>query len=213
MIIAFDGPAGSGKSTIAKIISEKLGITYLDTGAMYRAVTLYFLENNVDFNDENQVKINLEKIELEFINDKLYLNNKDVSVQIREKNVNDNVSLVSAIRIVREKMVDLQRKMSGKKSVVLDGRDIGTVVFPNADYKFYVTASVDVRARRRYEEELRKGISNLSFDEVKKSMENRDYIDSNREVTPLRKADDAIEIDTSYMSIEEVLEKILSYIK
>lgn len=213
MIIAFDGPAGSGKSTIAKIISEKLGITYLDTGAMYRAVTLYFLENNVDFNDENQVKINLEKIELEFINDKLYLNNKDVSVQIREKNVNDNVSFVSAIRIVREKMVDLQRKMSGKKSVVLDGRDIGTVVFPNADYKFYVTASVDVRARRRYEEELQKGISNLSFDEVKKSMENRDYIDSNREVTPLRKADDAIEIDTSDMSIEEVLEKILSYIK
>ena len=213
MIIAFDGPAGSGKSTIAKIISEKLGITYLDTGAMYRAVTLYFLENNVDFNDENQVKINLEKIELEFINDKLYLNNKDVSVQIREKNVNDNVSFVSAIRIVREKMVDLQRKMSGKKSVVLDGRDIGTVVFPNADYKFYVTASVDVRARRRYEEELQKGISNLSFDEVKKSMENRDYIDSNREVTPLRKADDAIEIDTSDMSIDEVLEKILSYIK
>ena len=213
MIIAFDGPAGSGKSTIAKIISEKLGITYLDTGAMYRAVTLYFLENNVDFNDENQVKINLEKIELEFINDKLYLNNKDVSAQIREKNVNDNVSFVSAIRIVREKMVDLQRKMSGKKSVVLDGRDIGTVVFPNADYKFYVTASVDVRARRRYEEELQKGISNLSLDEVKKSMENRDYIDSNREVTPLRKADDAIEIDTSDMSIEEVLEKILSYIK
>ena len=213
MIIAFDGPAGSGKSTIAKIISEKLGITYLDTGAMYRAVTLYFLKNNVDFNDENQVKINLEKIELEFINDKLYLNNKDVSVQIREKNVNDNVSFVSAIRIVREKMVDLQRKMSGKKSVVLDGRDIGTVVFPNADYKFYITASVDVRARRRYEEELEKGISNLSFDEVKKSMENRDYIDSNREVTPLRKADDAIEIDTSDMSIDEVLEKILSYIK
>ena len=213
MIIAFDGPAGSGKSTIAKIISEKLGITYLDTGAMYRAVTLYFLENNVDFNDENQVKINLEKIELEFINDKLYLNNKDVSVQIREKNVNDNVSFVSSIRIVREKMVDLQRKMSGKKSVVLDGRDIGTVVFPNADYKFYITASVDVRARRRYEEELEKGISNLSFDEVKKSMENRDYIDSNREVTPLRKADDAIEIDTSDMSIDEVLEKILSYIK
>ena len=213
MIIAFDGPAGSGKSTIAKIISEKLGITYLDTGAMYRAVTLYFLENDVDFNDEKQVEINLEKIELEFINDKLYLNNKDVSVQIREKNVNDNVSLVSAIRIVREKMVDLQRKMSGKKSVVLDGRDIGTVVFPNADYKFYVTASVDVRARRRYEEELQKGKTNISFDEVKKSMENRDYIDSNREVTPLKKADDAIEIDTSNMCIEQVLEKILSYIK
>ena len=213
MIIAFDGPAGSGKSTIAKIISEKLGITYLDTGAMYRAVTLYFLENNVDFNDEEQVKINLDKINLEFKNDDLYLNNKDVSVQIREKNINDNVSFVSAIKIVREKMVDLQRKMSGQQSVILDGRDIGTVVFPNADYKFYITASVDVRARRRYEEEMKKGKSDISLDEVKKSIQNRDLIDSTREVTPLKKADDAIEIDTSNMTIEQVLERIISYIK
>ena len=213
MIIAFDGPAGSGKSTIAKIISEKLGITYLDTGAMYRAVTLYFLENGVDFNDEEQVKINLDKINLEFKNDDLYLNNKDVSVQIREKNINDNVSFVSAIKIVREKMVDLQRKMSGQQSVILDGRDIGTVVFPNADYKFYITASVDVRARRRYEEEMKKGKSDISLDEVKKSIQNRDLIDSTREVTPLKKADDAIEIDTSNMTIEQVLERIISYIK
>lgn len=213
MIIAFDGPAGSGKSTIAKIISKKLGITYLDTGAMYRAVTLYFLENGVDFNDEEQVKINLDKINLEFKNDDLYLNNKDVSVQIREKNINDNVSFVSAIKIVREKMVDLQRKMSGQQSVILDGRDIGTVVFPNADYKFYVTASVDVRARRRYEEEIKNGKSDISLDEVKKSIQNRDLIDSTREVTPLRKADDAIEIDTSNMTIEQVLERIISYIK
>ena len=213
MIIAFDGPAGSGKSTIAKIISKKLGITYLDTGAMYRAVTLYFLENGVDFNDEEQVKINLDKINLEFKNDDLYLNNKDVSVQIREKNINDNVSFVSAIKIVREKMVDLQRKMSGQQSVILDGRDIGTVVFPNADYKFYITASVDVRARRRYEEEMKKGKSDISLDEVKKSMQNRDFIDSTREVTPLKKADDAIEIDTSNMTIDQVLEKIISYIK
>ena len=201
MIIAFDGPAGSGKSTIAKIISKKLGITYLDTGAMYRAVTLYFLENGVDFNDEEQVKINLDKINLEFKNDDLYLNNKDVSVQIRE------------IKIVREKMVDLQRKMSGQQSVILDGRDIGTVVFPNADYKFYITASVDVRARRRYEEEMKKGKSDISLDEVKKSIQNRDLIDSTREVTPLKKADDAIEIDTSNMTIEQVLERIISYIK
>ena len=213
MIIAFDGPAGSGKSTIAKIISKKLCITYLDTGAMYRAVTLYFLENGVDFNDEEQVKINLDKINLEFKNDDLYLNNKDVSVQIREKNINDNVSFVSAIKIVREKMVDLQRKMSGQQSVILDGRDIGTVVFPNADYKFYITASVDVRARRRYEEEMKKGKSDISLDEVKKSIQNRDLIDSTREVTPLRKADDAIEIDTSNMTIEQVLERIISYIK
>ena len=155
----------------------------------------------------------MDKINLEFKNDDLYLNNKDVSVQIREKNINDNVSFVSAIKIVREKMVDLQRKMSGQQSVILDGRDIGTVVFPNADYKFYITASVDVRARRRYEEEMKKGKSDISLDEVKKSIQNRDLIDSTREVTPLKKADDAIEIDTSNMTIEQVLERIISYIK
>ena len=213
MIIAFDGPAGSGKSTIAKIISEKLGITYLDTGAMYRAVTLYFLENNVDFSNIDEVEKNLDKIHIDFLNNILFLNNIDVSKQIREKNINDNVSDVSALAIVREKMVDLQRKMSNNKSVILDGRDIGTVVFPNANYKFFLVASVDIRAQRRYKEELEKGNKSANIDDIKKSIENRDYIDSTRTVTPLKKADDAIQIDTSYMNIEEVVESIISYIK
>ena len=211
MIIAFDGPAGSGKSTIAKIISEKLGITYLDTGAMYRAVTLYFLENGVDFNDEEQVKINLDKINLEFKNDDLYLNNKDVSVQIREKNINDNVSFVSAIKIVREKMVDLQRKMSGQQSVILDGRDIGTVVFPNADYKFYVTASPEKRAERRLAELKEKG-SEFTFEEVLKDINDRDSKDMNRALNPLKKADDATEIITDDLDIEGTTQKLMGYI-
>ena len=213
MIIAVDGPAGAGKSTISKLVAKKLGIQYLDTGAMYRAVTLYFLENNVDFSNIDEVEKNLDKIHIDFLNNIPFLNNIDVSKQIREKNVNDNVSAVSALAIVREKMVDLQRKMSNNKSVILDGRDIGTVVFPNANYKFFLVASVDIRAQRRYKEELEKGNKSANIDDIKKSIENRDYIDSNRTVTPLKKADDAIQIDTSYMNIEEVVESIISYIK
>lgn len=213
MIIAVDGPAGAGKSTISKLVAKKLGIQYLDTGAMYRAVTLYFLENNVDFSNIDEVEKNLDKIHIDFLNNIPFLNNIDVSKQIREKNVNDNVSDVSALAIVREKMVDLQRKMSNNKSVILDGRDIGTVVFPNANYKFFLVASVDIRAQRRYKEELEKGNKSANIDDIKKSIENRDYIDSTRTVTPLKKADDAIQIDTSYMNIEEVVESIISYIK
>jgi cytidylate kinase len=213
MIIAVDGPAGAGKSTISKLVAKKLGIQYLDTGAMYRAVTLYFLENNVDFSNIDEVEKNLDKIHIDFLNNILFLNNIDVSKQIREKNINDNVSDVSALAIVREKMVDLQRKMSNNKSVILDGRDIGTVVFPNANYKFFLVASVDIRAQRRYKEELEKGNKSANIDDIKKSIENRDYIDSTRTVTPLKKADDAIQIDTSYMNIEEVVESIISYIK
>lgn len=213
MIIAVDGPAGAGKSTISKLVAKKLGIQYLDTGAMYRAVTLYFLENNVDFSNIDEVENSLDKIHIDFFNNILFLNNIDVSKQIREKNVNDNVSAVSAIAIVREKMVDLQRKMSNNKSVILDGRDIGTVVFPNANYKFFLVASADIRAQRRYKEELEKGNKSANIDDIKKSIENRDYIDSTRTVTPLKKADDAIQIDTSYMNIEEVVESIISYIQ
>ena len=213
MIIAVDGPAGAGKSTISKLVAKKLGIQYLDTGAMYRAVTLYFLENNVDFSNIDEVENSLDKIHIDFLNNILFLNNIDVSKQIREKNVNDNVSAVSAIAIVREKMVDLQRKMSNNKSVILDGRDIGTVVFPNANYKFFLVASADIRAQRRYKEELEKGNKSANIDDIKKSIENRDYIDSTRKVTPLKKADDAIQIDTNYMNIEEVVESIISYIQ
>lgn len=209
MIIAIDGPAGAGKSTISKLVAQKLNIMYIDTGAMYRAVTYYFLENNIDINDENSVISALDNIDIDFDKEKVYLCNVEVTNQIRTKKVNDNVSDVSAIAIVREKMVELQRKMSQKKSVLLDGRDIATVVFPNATYKFFLTASVDVRANRRYLEEISKGNIDANIDEIKKSIENRDYIDSNRKVSPLKKADGAIIIDTSDMNIEQVVNKII----
>ncbi len=212
MIIAIDGPAGAGKSTISKLIANRLGIMYIDTGAMYRAVTYYFLQNDVKFDDKDKIKSSLDKIDIDFDGDKVYLCNRDVTSQIRSKIVNENVSDVSAIDVVREKMVDMQRLMSKKKSVLLDGRDIGTVVFPSADYKFYLTASVDVRAKRRYLEEQNKGNINISIEEIKKSIENRDYIDSNRKISPLKKADDAVEIDTSDMSIDEVVNKVINMV-
>ena len=212
MIIAIDGPAGAGKSTISKLIANRLGIMYIDTGAMYRAVTYYFLQNDVKFDDKDEIKSSLDKIDIDFDGDKVYLCNRDVTSQIRSKIVNENVSDVSAIDVVREKMVDMQRLMSKKKSVLLDGRDIGTVVFPSADYKFYLTASVDVRAKRRYLEEQNKGNINISIEEIKKSIENRDYIDSNRKISPLKKADDAVEIDTSDMSIDEVVNKVINIV-
>ncbi|EHL17204.1 cytidylate kinase [Peptoanaerobacter stomatis] len=212
MIIAIDGPAGAGKSTISKLIANRLGIMYIDTGAMYRAVTYYFLQNDVKFDDKDEIKSSLDKIDIDFDRDKVYLCNQDVTSQIRSKIVNENVSDVSVIDVVREKMVDMQRLMSKKKSVLLDGRDIGTVVFPSADYKFYLTASVDVRAKRRYLEEQNKGNINISIEEIKKSIENRDYIDSNRKISPLKKADDAVEIDTSDMSIDEVVNKVINIV-
>ncbi len=212
MIIAIDGPAGAGKSTISKLIANRLGIMYIDTGAMYRAVTYYFLQNDVKFDEKDEIKSSLDKIDIDFDRDKVYLCNQDVTSQIRSKIVNENVSNVSAIDVVREKMVDMQRLMSKKKSVLLDGRDIGTVVFPSADYKFYLTASVDVRAKRRYLEEQNKGNINISIEEIKKSIENRDFIDSNRKISPLKKADDALEIDTSDMSIDEVVNKVINIV-
>ena len=212
MIIAVDGPAGAGKSTISKLIAQKLNIMYIDTGAMYRAVTYYFLENNIDINDKNSVISSLDNIDIDFDKEKVYLCNIEVTNQIRTKVVNDKVSDVSAIAIVREKMVDMQRKMSQKKSVLLDGRDIATVVFPNANYKFFLTASVDIRAKRRYLEEVSKGNLQADINEIKKSIENRDYIDSNRKISPLKKAYDAIIIDTSDMNIEQVVNKIINII-
>ena len=185
---------------------------YIDTGAMYRAVTYYFLQNDVKFDDKDEIKSSLDKIDIDFDGEKVYLCNQDVTSQIRSKIVNENVSDVSAIDVVREKMVDMQRLMSKKKSVLLDGRDIGAVVFPSADYKFYLTASVDVRAKRRYLEEQNKGNINISIEEIKKSIENRDYIDSNRKISPLKKADDAVEIDTSDMSIDEVVNKVINMV-
>lgn len=203
-IIALDGPSGSGKSTIANLLADKLKISYLNTGSMYRALTLYFLENNIKKSENIDIKI-LKKINIDINEDKVFLNGKDVSQEIRDKEVTENVSWVSSIPVVREYLVEMQRKISKNKSIILDGRDIGTVVFPDAKYKFYLDASSFVRAKRRFEQnEIDK-----SFEEIKKDIEKRDYLDSHREVSPLKKAEDAIEIDSSDLTIDQTIEKIL----
>lgn len=203
-IIALDGPSGSGKSTIANLLANKLKISYLNTGSMYRALTLYFLENNIKKSDNIDIKI-LKKINIDINEDKVFLNGKDVSQEIRDKEVTENVSWVSSIPVVREYLVEMQRKISKNKSIILDGRDIGTVVFPDAKYKFYLDASSFVRAKRRFEQnEIDK-----SFEEIKKDIEKRDYLDSHRKISPLKKAEDAIEIDSSDLTIDQTIEKIL----
>lgn len=204
-IIALDGPSGSGKSTIANILAKKLKISYLNTGSMYRAVTLFFLENNIKKSDKIDIDL-LRKINIDIKGDKVFLNEKDVSDKIRNKEVTENVSWVSSISLVRKYLVDMQRKISQNKSIILDGRDIGTVVFPNAKYKFFLVASSEVRAKRRYEQnEIDK-----SLEEIQKDIEKRDYLDSHREISPLKKAEDAIEIDSSNLTIDETIEEIIN---
>ncbi|PMC82669.1 (d)CMP kinase [Anaerococcus hydrogenalis] len=203
-IIALDGPSGSGKSTIANLLAKKLKISYLNTGSMYRALTLYLLENNIKKSDDFDKNI-LENINIDINKDKVFLNGKDVSKEIRDKEVTENVSWVSSMPEVREYLVEMQRNISNNKSIILDGRDIGTVVFPNAKYKFYLTASSYVRAKRRFDQnEIDK-----SFEEIKEDIEKRDYLDSHREISPLKKADDAIEIDSSDLTIAQTIDKII----
>lgn len=206
-IVAIDGPAGSGKSTIAKKLAEKFELTYLDTGAMYRAITLYVLENKIDYHNMELVKSTLKKLNIKLNKDKCYLNNIDVSEKIREQRVSDKVSEVSSIKEIRHEMVNLQRKMSEETDTILDGRDIGTVVFPNADLKFFLTAAPEERAKRRFQEQKAKGV-NISYEEVLKSINDRDRGDINKEEGALKKAVDAIEIDTTKLNIDEVIEKI-----
>ena len=214
--IALDGPSGSGKSTIAKFLSGKLNILYLDTGAMYRATAVKALKLGIDTFDEEGVKTFIDDIDLKikYFDGKqhTFLDGEDVSEKIREPHVSMAASNISSLRCVRLKMVDMQRKIADEMSCVLDGRDIGSYVLPNADYKFYVTASVEVRTERRFNELIEKGHS-VHFEELKKEIEQRDYNDSHRDFAPLKKAEDAIVIDTSDMTVDEVLAKILSYIK
>lgn len=214
--IALDGPSGSGKSTIAKKLSNKLNILYLDTGAMYRATALKAISLGVDTFDEVGVSQFIDNIDLEikYVNGTQHtmLDGEDVSERIREPHVSMAASNISSLKCVRLKMVEMQRKIAEKMSCVLDGRDIGSYVLPNADYKFYVTASVDVRADRRYKELMLKG-HNVDFKALKEEIEQRDYNDKTREFSPLVKAPDAIEIDTSFMNVEQVVSKVLSYIE
>ena len=206
--IAIDGPAGAGKSTIAKRLAQEIHIDYLDTGAMYRALTYHILQLNVDVEDEETIIKEAEKIDIDFNNNCIYLNGINVDIDIRTQKVSNNVSAVSKFARVRELMVDKQREIANGKSVIMDGRDIGTVVLPKAEYKFYLDASIDIRAQRRYEQLDQ----NMDIEELKRDIANRDKMDQTREVSPLKKAEDAIVIDTSNMTIDEVLQTMKSII-
>lgn len=209
--IAIDGPAGSGKSTVAKAIAKKLNITYMDTGAMYRAVTWFALEEKLDLENSMSLKDAVDRIELEITPMQIFVGGRDVSEAIRMPEISRNVSVVSMDAYVRERMVDLQRKIASGQSVIMDGRDIGTVVLPDASYKFFLVADPKERAMRRLLELEAKGIVS-SLDEMTEEIIRRDKLDSSRDVSPLKKADDAIEIDTTHLTIQGVVDKILSYI-
>ena len=213
MIIAIDGPAGSGKSTTAKLLAEKLGFIYLDTGSMYRAITLFFLENRIDLQSNAHVKNSLEKVELLIRNKdtfEIYLNKKNVTDILRTSKIDDLVSDVSKILDVRKKMVTLQRSFSKNKNIVVEGRDIGSNVFPNADFKFFLIADVMERAKRRFNDQGYKKI--LTISELVEKIKKRDKIDSSRLISPLIKVDDAIEVNTTSLTVEEQVTKIYDII-
>ncbi|MFA4854107.1 MAG: (d)CMP kinase [Candidatus Omnitrophota bacterium] len=217
MIIAVDGPAGAGKSTVAKILAKRLGFLYIDTGSMYRALTLKALENNIPISDEKQINALAAKVKLDLRNNpdgslSVILDGRDVSLDIRQARITRFVSDVAKIKEVREVLVKMQRELGLKGDCVLDGRDIGTVVFPDAQKKFFIDASSGVRVARRFKE--LKGLGqDISLNEVEQDLSNRDKIDSTRQVSPLRKAQDAIYIDTSCLSIEQVVDKMFEFIK
>lgn len=212
MIIAVDGPAGAGKSTISKLIAKKLNINYIDTGAMYRAVTYKCLTEGVDVKNEVAIIEVAKRTDIDFRDNNIYLDSKVVNEEIRTREVSANVSDVAKIKEVRYLMVDVQREIGTRNDVILDGRDIGSYVFPNADYKFFLVATPEERGRRRYKELCEKGFEG-TLEEIIKDIEKRDEIDSNREFAPLKKADDAIEIDTTGLGIDEVVETVVSKIK
>ena len=215
LIVAIDGPAGSGKSTSAKIVAQKLGYLYIDTGAMYRAITLLSIRNKISKDDDVIKLAERAKIKLDFVDGetKVKVNDQDVTGEIRSHEVNSKVSEVSKIEGVRKILVNKQREMSkGNCGIVMEGRDIGTVVFPEADVKIFMTASIEARSERRMKEYLEKG-TDISLEEVKKNLLSRDNIDSHRDVSPLTKADEAVDVDTSKVSIPEQVNIIIEEIK
>lgn len=211
--IAIDGPAGAGKSTIAKMVSKKLNCIYVDTGAMYRAVALFFIKNGIASDDEKRIAKEIENIhvdiQFEAGDQKVLLNGKDVTEEIRAERVGNWASEISKYTVVREYLVKMQREIAAKQDVVMDGRDIGTVVLPQANVKIYLTASSKVRAMRRYNELTQKGVF-CDIHDIEQGIMERDAQDMNREISPLRQAKDAILIDSSNMTIDEVVEKIVS---
>ncbi|MBR3624315.1 MAG: (d)CMP kinase [Selenomonadaceae bacterium] len=211
IVVAIDGPAGAGKSTVSQMAAKKLGFTYIDTGAMYRAVAWKALQKKVEITDEVILSV-LPDIEITLSykdgKTKVFVGEREVTEEIRTPEINKIVSKVAALPKVREKLTELQRKMGEKGNVLMDGRDIGTFVFPNAEVKIFLTASVEERARRRYEELKLKGFD-VDLKEIEKDIEKRDKLDSERETAPLKQAEDAVLLDTTGLSIDEVVEKIV----
>jgi len=216
MIIAIDGPAASGKSTTSRGVATRMGITYLDTGAMYRAITLGLMEHGVSFKDLSAITEFLDTVNIYFggsnSGNNIFLNDKSITNQIRSSTVTEKVSEVSAINVVRDSMVQVQREIADNIDCVLEGRDIGTVVFPNADFKFFLVAGLKIRALRR-QKDLNKIGEKKTIDEIKTDIRLRDELDTNRDNSPLLKAKDAIEIDTGLLTIGEQIDKIVSIIK
>ncbi len=213
MNIAIDGPAGAGKSTIAKLCAKKMNLVYVDTGAMYRAVALYLLESGIDVNDKAAVADKCKGAEVDIKYEdgvqNVYLNGINVTCRLREEAVGNTASVTSAVPEVRAQIFSLQRGLADRGGVIMDGRDIGTVVMPDAEVKIYLTASSEVRATRRVKELQEKG-EPANFEEIKKDIEDRDHRDMTREISPLKQAQDAILVDTSDMTIDEVVDKICS---
>lgn len=209
-VVAIDGPAGSGKSSISNLICEKIGFTHIDTGAMYRAVTLEALKRKIDVENENEYSF-IDEISVIYKDGKVFLNGEDVSGFIRTQEVTNNASAVSRMKAVRDKMVHFQRECRNHGNILMDGRDIGTVVFPDADVKIFLTATPEVRAKRRCLENKELGIES-DYDTVLEEIKARDYKDSHRAIAPLRKADDAILVDSTNMTMEEVTQEILKLI-
>ena len=216
MNIALDGPAGAGKSSIAKLVAKKLSFVYLDTGAMYRTIALYVLKNQIAPSDEAAVVAKLEDIEITLSHkngeQQIFLNGENVSKEIRKEEVGKTASVVAKYGKVREKLVSLQQKIASENDVIMDGRDIGTVVLPNAEVKIYLTAGSRVRAERRYKELQEKG-ETCDLDQIEKDIILRDEQDMNREISPLRQADDAVLVDSSDMSIEEVVNCLIDIVE
>jgi cytidylate kinase len=218
IIITIDGWSSCGKSTLAKQLAKQLGYVYVDSGAMYRAITLYFLRNHIDWENHEVVSEALKHITIEFhFNEQsqqseIFLNGEDVEYQIRDLIIADKVSDVATIKEVREFAVRQQQKMGRKKGIVMDGRDIGTTVFPHAELKLFMTADISIRVERRFKEMYEKN-PNVTIEEVKNNLEMRDYIDSNREISPLRQAEDAIVLDNTNLTMEEQLKLALIFLK
>lgn len=212
-VVAIDGPAGSGKGTITKLVGERLGLINIDTGATFRCVALNMIQEGIEIKEEDKLKELLEKIEIDMKeNGEVFLNGEEVTKKIRENDVNNFVSPVSVIKIVRDKLLEIQRKIAQGKDVIMEGRDIGTVVFPDANVKIYLDASPEERAKRRVRQNQEKGIE-TSYEEVLKNIIDRDRRDSTREVAPLKRAKDAIYIDSTNIEIEEVVEEIIKIVE